>query len=301
MKRLICITMAHLSLVFGCQCARRDVLLYDAVGPGKKDMPCLSLEYLSRYFVYGPPPVTGESLKDMQTIYFQNLDGAFAERPTYASFRSLCAVVNNWFGKWDRLVILERITFGRGGYAFVAVASTSGRLEGITNLELTIGRDWRSEAERLQAFAPDQEAFEDCLAELGRARAVLPEVLLWYRSIDAPVYVLHDMSSDGKTFSFAVSGYEENLDPGTTVSKRADEFAVATQLLKEVHPQWFVSDGTLEGGKLRMAGGIYARLLASVWRSTLGQPDGCLWRSGDTHNRPHVKGVLPRPCASGGP
>ncbi|HUU93381.1 MAG TPA: hypothetical protein VM238_19480 [Phycisphaerae bacterium] len=277
MTRFACLAAASVVMALACGCTRQSLSAYEPAGPGadNRTLQSVSLEYLSRYFVHGGPPGE-EQLRDATDPFMQNLDRAFVARPVYPGFRSLCALVNRHFGHWDRLVIIERISFGGGGYGFIVVARTSRDLVAVTNLELSERDTWYSERNRLRELTPDRQAFEACSAEIDEAGGVLPEVLLWFSNVDWPVYVLHNIRPDGKAFSFAVSGYIAGKDPGVNAPKRADEFAAGARLLREVRPRWFVSDATPEASKLRMAGGVYARLLARVWRSTLGEPDDCI-------------------------
>jgi len=195
----------------------------------------------------------------------------------------LCAVVNRYFGDWERLVIIERLY--RGGQvdtAFIAVAITSGGIKAVTNFgpEGPGGDIWKATL-RLRTFHVDRTKFEACLAELDKAhRDTGWRPFLWYGGRDWPVYFLHDirLNQDDRwsplDFACGITGWamlpEKRLAP---LQRAPRDYAKAEQAFKKYQVWHAYDEGTEAGEELRKAGAPYASLINLVWESTLGQPE----------------------------
>jgi len=200
------------------------------------------------------------------------IEGILRQRPSNPGFRSLCAIVNSYFGAWERLIIIERQGFtGEDEYGFVVIGVTRYGIKAVANLkpDETL---W-AESVDLRALEPDPRIAESVVAELDKARAALPERLLWFDNIDWPLYVLHDIKADGTSFSFALCGWGNVQTQKEQAQQAPLDYQYAAELVNRAKPWALVWDDTPRAAELRTAGRTYAALLAMVWESAMGRPD----------------------------
>ena len=254
-------------------CGEPGMAHYEAVGPSAEPYVLQNLSIrLPMDFVYvkaASQTVTDERMtRDLESI----VEEAIRERPGSPAFRSLCAILNRHFGKWERLIIIERIGFADHGYGYAALAVTYEGIQAVTNLEPD-GRNCWVETPRPRALALPPGRMRQCLAEMDKARRVLPERLLWFEAVDWPLYVLHDVRADGDAFSFAICGWGDKAGESNRASEVAPDYVQAAQLINKAKPWAAAADGSPRAAELRSAGRTYAALLASVWESILGKAD----------------------------
>jgi hypothetical protein len=282
-----CVGLALVSCLLSCGCGQTNLCDYAPLGTSaNSSLPSLSL-YLTPYFVSDPEDAV-KCAQDPPPFYADNPFAFYSyvvvrNRPATPGYRSLCAVINRHFGKWERLVIIERLQYG--GYdetGFIVAAVTRGGLMGVTNLGPK-GPDaglWEATL-CPRAFRLDGVKFESCLAELDKARKSrkgLWSELLWFNNIDWPLYLLHDIKSDGSYLSLAVCGWgwrwadHEDADRARLLKAPLD-YAKAAELVSKSPPWQNIVEGSASAKELRKAGATYASLLSLVWECTLGRPD----------------------------
>jgi len=73
------------------------------------------------------PEEIGACLRDQ-------IDWLVGQRPAYAGFRTLCTLLNGYWGNWQRLIIIERPSWNaEADYRFVAAGVTDGAIKIVTN------------------------------------------------------------------------------------------------------------------------------------------------------------------------
>jgi hypothetical protein len=200
-----------------------------------------------------------------------DMDETLVRRPAAPGFRQLCDLVNRHFGEWQRLVIIERLGIINHECGFVAIAIADDGPKAVTNLRRD-GDLWEDSIYP-RVVRTDAGKFRACLAELDRARSVLPPRLLWFGNMDWPIYVLHDVKPDDYSFSFAVCGPFGNGDPKVHPPRPPIDYAKAARQVGKETPPRAIFEGTPRAKELREAGGVYAALIAMVWEASLGPRD----------------------------
>jgi len=282
MKWVNSLGLAVVLCLVACGCGQGDLRDYESVGPSAELLlPSLGLGF-NPFFVLGPndPPFT---VLNLLACYTREVSGP---RSATEGFRILCALVNRYFGDWERLVIIERLQ--RGGWVatgFIAVAVTPDGIKGVTNLGVN-GPDagqWVATTHP-RVFAVDRAKFESCLVELDKFRQnAIWRPLLWYSYRDFPVYFVHDMKVNRKssrddwiltTSAFALCGWAVLPDGDRErLLKGPRDYARAEEILSKYHPWQDYDVGSEADKELRKAGATYASLLSLVWECTLGRPD----------------------------
>jgi hypothetical protein len=174
-------------------CGQEDVRAYAATGPSAEFLLSPFALELEPYFVLEQidRPLSRENLF---AYYSFDVLGARSATPGY---RTLSALVNRYFGDWQRLVIIERLE--RGGNVetgFIAIAVRPGGPVGVTNLteEGPSAGMWKADCSP-RVFPVDRRKFEFCLARIDEARQTTVRPLLWYCCRDWPFYFLHDFEN----------------------------------------------------------------------------------------------------------
>lgn len=256
-------------LCVGCRDARLSH--YEPQGPSVRLDSLRSLEdKLPTHFVYYP--TTDLTAEDMERGLRDVVDDHIRLRPSNPSFRSLCALLNTYYGEWNRLIILERVGFADDSYGFVVIAETPHGSRAVTNLVYDEHLTWKA-ATSLRQIQLAAQPFEDIKTELDKARGILPQRLLWYDNIDWPLYVLHDVKADGSNFSFAVCGWGNRAGSIEHIEKPLVDYATASKLIRQAGPWEGVDSASPRGQQLFLAGKPYAVLLSQIWRVALGQAD----------------------------
>ena len=267
--------LLNLAGVLVSGCASDDLRSYAPVGMGEQTLKCLS-DQLPCYFVghnyfgVGLDTGTPEECDEYYQTCKSLIDEHLMLRPSDPGYRSMCALLNTYFRAWDRLVVIERLGFADHKCGFVVVGVRAGQVNAVTNMRQS-GGDWW-EVDFSPRLSPvDVGKLKSCLADLDRARKVLPQRLFWFANVDWPIYVLHDITSDGRSFSFAVCACSSrNEGP---VPEPLLDFARAAELVNGVEPDVGVPERNPHAAGLRAAGRTYAHLLERVWESVLGTPD----------------------------
>ena len=280
MKCATSLGLAVLLFFVGCGCGQ-DLRDYSPVGPsGEFLMVPLGLGYKPR-FVTGVP---GPRYSVVNLVGMYN-SGLAVPRSATWGFRTLCALVNRYFGDWERLVIIERLS--RGGWietGFIAVAVTRAGPVAVTNFDPQ-GPDagqWNTTLVP-RTFTVDRRKFESCLAELNKAPQNIKRHFLWYGNTDLPIYFLHDIRLNRRPaqyeqpmtyFSFGFCAWAAVPDnERARLLKAPCDYATADDILSKYEP-WQQYDVDSEADReLRQAGAPYASLLSLVWECTLGRPD----------------------------
>ncbi|MBM4018393.1 MAG: hypothetical protein FJ288_08730 [Planctomycetes bacterium] len=226
------------------------------------------------YFVYhletdasaGQPLSASEEFQVLRELIAHIIKARWAN----PSFGSLCTLLNRYFGTWERLLIIERVTPAGHGYGFLAVAVKKTRVRAVTNLvwKCQYGTWTWSEINRprLPPFEPRRIA--QALYELDQARQALPECLFWFPNVDWPLYVLHDIKADGTAFSFAVCGYDRARGQLFGDDGSFCDYTRVAASLRDREPA-AVPDGSPEAECLWRAAGTYARLMDHLWHAIL--------------------------------
>jgi len=255
----------------GCQETRLS--RYEPQGPSARLDSLQSLENkLQTHLVYYPtavdltPEDTERALIDVSDV----IDEHMRLRPTNPGFRSLCALLNTYYGEWKRLIILERLEFADNAYGFFVIAETPRGPRAVTNLVQDEHLVWNA-ATSLREIQVAAQPFEDIRAELDKAKSILPQCLLGYDNIDWPLYVLHDIKDDGDSFSFAVWGY--GAGDIEDVEKMRADYVKASELIRQGDCWEAVAFASPRGQQLCLAGKAYAVLLSQVWQVALGKTD----------------------------
>lgn len=293
MARSAVALLAAASLCAAAGCGTDNLTDYAAFGPSADEglFATLAID-LPPVFVCGGADAEAdkaadskETLEERQASDYRSLkwvmDDTIIHRPSAPGFRQLCDLLNRHFGEWQRLVIIERLGSVVYECGFVAIAVTADGPKAATNLRRS-GDVW-NDSIYPRAVRIDAHRFQACLAELDRARKVLPQRLFWFDNVDWPVFVLHDVKADDVPFSFAVCGPFGPDDRSVPLPPPALEYAKAARVVGKEAPQRSVDDGTPRAKELREAGGVYAALMALVWESSLGPRDYMIL--GD-HNNP---------------
>jgi hypothetical protein len=282
MKCSACVGLALAACVLACGCGTADLREYEPVGPSAEFLlPTLGLGF-NPYFVLGPndPPLT---VLNLTACYTREV---LEPRSATEGFRILCALVNRYFGNWERLVVIERLE--RGGWVatgFIAVAVAGEATTGVTNLgpQGPDAGQWTATTHP-RVFEVQRAKFESCLLELNKARkGISRRPFLWYSNKDWPVYFLHDIKLNHKPardewplscFSFAFCGWavlpeSEKL----RLLKAPRDYPRAHEALCRYRTWQEYDVGSAADKELRDAGTTYASLLNFVWESTLAKPD----------------------------
>jgi len=271
MRYMACILVASAGLLVCPGCGQTSLCDYAPMGTSAKvQMPSLSL-YLLPYFVMGRED-SAKSAQDLLPFYSYNVVMHHSFTP---GFRCLCALLNGYFGEWQRLVIVERVDVESDETGFVVVALTRNGLMGVTNLRPVGPGVYSWEVSRCpRSFQLDRPRFQSCLAELDEARQKLKDGLFLFENIDWPLYLLHDIRSDGSYLAFGTCGWAE-FDDGDRkhLLEAPPDYAKAAALVGKAKPWQAIANGSPPAKELREAGATYAALIARVWESTLGRPD----------------------------
>jgi hypothetical protein len=207
----------------------------------------------------------------------QMVDDELMKRPANPNFRCLGAIVNRYFGQWDRMVVIERIGFVGGEYGYMVLALTPQGAKGVTNLRTARGdaMGWHACATP-RTLEMDRRRLAAALGELEIARELVPEGVFWFGAVDWPLYLLHEIRSDGKAFSFGMSGYgarEEEDGFVRQLPKPPLDFRRAAELVNKGRSMEALTYGSARAKELQSAGRYYAALLELVWSASLGEPD----------------------------
>lgn len=265
--------LLYAAVIFSaCGCYRTELWQYEPRGSswGKK-LPSFGME-LPGYFVRA----SDESLLP-QYIFANYSYDILRIRSATSGFRMLCAIVNTYFGQWDRLVIIERLEHG-GCYetGFIAVAVVPTGLMAVTNYgpEGPNAGMWVA-TDIPRSFKVDRERFNTLMVRLDMARKPLPRGMFWFPNIDWPVYILHDISADGQYLSYAIAGWAEIPEDGLRERLLMEQptYAQAAKFVDGATPWMGIPEGSNAARELRQAGAVYATLIDLVWKCTLGMTD----------------------------
>lgn len=262
---------ALLGLFAASGCCTESLLEYSPAGPSAREevLETLAVD-LPYHFVVPQASAENMTSDDLLRTASWIVDDAVRHRPASPDFRCLCALINRYFGAWQRLVIIERMGFTRHEYGFVVVAVTPEGMRALTNLRCETP-SFLVESLPPRPLRLDPRMVRLTLNELDRARTVLPWRLLWFEASDSPLYVLHDIKADGSTFRFGICGYfpsEGDRPPNPPL-----DYTKAAELLARNRTWEAVRDGSPRAKELRSVGGTYAVLLELVWQSVLGTGD----------------------------
>jgi hypothetical protein len=264
--------LASTAILSCSACGRTNLNEYAPLGTSARQwFPSLSLD-LAPYVIVDPRDAKVTHLEFL-SFYSYVVNG---HRFSTVGFRCLCALLNRYFGEWERLVIIERVDFVKDQTGFLVAAVSRDGLVGVTNLRWDGPgfTSWEA-TPRPRIYSLDRPKFESCLSELDKARDVLGRDLLWFNNIDWPLYLLHDIKSDGSYLSIGVCGWADTDDAERArLLKARPDYAKAAALVHRAKPwQPIPSDGAETEKELQQAGATYASLIARVWESTLGRPD----------------------------
>ena len=258
---------------FLCGCSGRDLRDYEPAGQGADAEATAALSArLPSYFV----GLAGGSEEDLEEAWRTGqsiIDEHLMDRPSSPGFRSLCALMNTYLTQWDRLLVLERLSFAGNEYAFAVIAMQSGQVRAVTNMERPDEGGVGNETLSLRSPPIHRRKVVDALADLDAARKVLPKRLLWFNNVDWPLYIVHDVKAGGSAFSFGICGWGNGANDGHGRSQVAVDYAQAAELVNRAKPWRAVPDDSPRASELRAAGQAYATLLARVWESILGKAD----------------------------
>jgi hypothetical protein len=293
--------LLSLVAVLQCGCASDGLRAYTPRGLAANERVLQSLGIyadLPAYFI-GVPNDTQEALREEALLLKQIIDSHVKLLLANPSFRSLCALLNTYFVSWERLVIVQRIDFSGDQYAFIAIASQKNGYRVVTNLQERASSGWWEEGLALRQILVRQGDIEQSMTAIDKARAALPEVLLWYECVDWPLYVLHDIRPNGQSFTFSISGWGE-APTQASWPKKPLAYSQAAQAIEKA--KLIVPDTDPQIAELRAAGGAYADLLALVWESTIGKADlyirgDLTWSESECH--PPVEKPMPGQAKSG--
>jgi hypothetical protein len=309
------LAMGVMVVLLASGCGPGDLSTYTARGPSAQPGTFGSLAYLpTTHLVADGIRGKAAKSKEVEEYYTSEIEFLFNERLTQPTFRSLCALLNTFFQNWDRLVIIERIAYeGELWYGYAVLAQTPSGPKAVTNMVADRGSRWgwecclqprqvRLEPRRVAMTLDMLDTFANDTANRG---------LLWFDTGSMPIFVLHYVRRDGRmwsTSSFGISGYgigEKAWQKHEVESYFMSWEEISKLLSNNVQPEC-VSFESPRGGELKKVGASYANLMAIVWKCILGLEDATilgddeevtvldqLSNSGDTHNSPRVKGVLP--------
>ena len=278
--RLLAILTALLAMAGGC--CQEDLSRYAPRGPSGEQalLKCLSCE-MGQYFMYAeivtfPTGITTYLTETREEVYSGHSDffnHAIMRRATSPMFRCACSLLNTYFGDWQRMVIIERIGFAGREYGFVLLGFTASGTKAVTNLVLWDAQhgEWQA-GPSLTCARLDARRLCAGIAELDRARALLPPRLFWFPNMHSPLFVLHDIKCDGTALSFAVCGYDRSIGRDLSVGPFPPDYAKAAATVDGWASE-AVPLGDPNEGLLWAAGGTYATLLDQVWQSILGTRD----------------------------
>jgi len=213
-------------------------------------------------------PTVGDSIENMLTP-------AQYCRPANPTFRSLCGILNRQFGKWSRLVVIERMSYHAQDYDFIAIAITNNDVVGVTSMRWCGGEwgVWEHNRE-LVRLRVNREKLRASLEDLDKARATLPQMFIWHPEVDQPLFALYDAKNapwEGGTWSIAVHAWAYTM-PTTEhpFSERLD-LAPAAALMRE-----FGSTGGVPATREKdfdAATDVYLTLMNRVWEAAFDRPD----------------------------
>lgn len=204
--------MKYSILVLGlmaCHGCIEPVTYYTPQGTGAKDGPAFRTLMDSSPCIFLWPSGFRENPAGDDEKLWENWQSDLEKRPTRSGFRSLCALINRYWGNWDRLIIIER--FGYGGdqqYSFVAAGISNGNVKVVANWHTG---EWSPNESyvQLSALTPNREQFQGILKVLDDARTSLPERFLFLtQPEDRPIYIVHDIKRGEDSFVFGLSGIE---------------------------------------------------------------------------------------------
>jgi hypothetical protein len=285
MKNLVYMLISAVALSVACGCAQENLARYVPLGPSAEfdTLTALCL-VLPTQFVYWdfPDPQARKRPEDV----CRELEAAVArmvgDRPANPGFRCLLALVNRYFGEWERLIIIERIHYNTD-CGFLAVAQTPEGLKAVTNLRY---RFWRRDENHWESGPSARPLrisgakFGACLEELDKCRGALPEGMIWFGSSPSDLgtlFVLHDIRHDGAAFSFGVYHF-----PPSVVMDEQDEpplpkppFGFPKNAEADVRrlESGAYSSRSPEAKECYALARKYVAVLAMVWENTLGPVD----------------------------
>jgi len=220
---------------------------------------------------------------DQRPAYQYDIEHLFGARLSQPTFRSLCALLNTYFEDWDRIIIIERLAYTEPlWYGYVVVAFAPDGHKAVTNMAPEYGSPWGWQCHLPpRPLRVDRERLAPVIADLDRAvGAASRGALLWFDAIDTPIFVLHHVRPDGRTFSFGIRGYGEDgrewlKDDRASYSL---EYQKISELLNksEAEGSEFVLYESARGSELKTVGALYAWLMARVWEGVLGLEDATI-------------------------
>jgi len=258
-------------LFLPCGCYQPELSKYAPRGTSCDNMlPSFGME-LPAYFVRK----VGDSASPSEIAAEYSYD-ILRVRSATPGFRMLCSIVNTYFEQWERLVIIERLEHGGNDETgFVVVAVMPSGLTAVTNYGLKgpeAGMWVATEFPRL--FKVDRERFQSLMVRLDLARETLPRGLFLFPNVDWPVYILHDIKSDGSYLAYGIAGWAEAEDDTMErLLKAQPTYAEAAKLVGKMMPWQGIEEGSQAARELRQAVATYAALVDMVWQCTLGRPD----------------------------
>jgi hypothetical protein len=281
MRTRYCLAAGAMGLLLVSGCRQGQLAAYAPRGPsGQPDTFWCLVEWPARHWVV---EAVEENGIDQRSVYAYEVDHLFCARLSQPTFRSLCGLVNTYFQKWDRLIIIERLAYTEPlWYGYLVVAFGPDGPQAVTNMAPEYGSPWGWQCHLPpRPLRVDRERLAPVIADLDRAvGAASTGALLWFDAVDTPIFVLHDVRADGHAFSFGIRGYgEEGREwlKYELASRFLEDQEVSRLLNKgKAEDAEFALYGSARGDELKMVGAHYARLMARVWESTLGLEDATI-------------------------
>lgn len=171
----------------------------------EKDDLDMTLLYVDSWCTLSDKPADSRNPDEVSNPW---IGFAMADRVRDPWFRSMCGIINRYFGDWDRLILLEQVSSniehrGQFNYGFVVLAISRGEVLAVTNAPpANYGFD---NSVQLKRIVPDHGKLQGFLKVLDTKRSSLPSaVVADYSCIDTPIIVLHDFCRGQEPWSFCL-------------------------------------------------------------------------------------------------
>ena len=265
-----------------------DLARYLPAGPSaSEDIDLWGRGYL---LVGVPPPEEperngeGQNVPDRRVLESIEVtfDSYLAYRLRFPGFRTLCALLNSYFGEWRRLTVLEQIDLRTGlpgseVYGFVVLADTPQGLFAVTQYEWRDGGFIRTRG--LKRIRCDPKKAGLWLARMDGVRDELPCARIWNEQVvDLPIFLLHDVRLGQKTWSCAV--FDGSFVAYQDVYRRPEwggtlmpDAEIRQVFASPIEPGWPARVLRADGfSQFAGVAARYADLLAGFWEGTVGRP-----------------------------